>query len=138
MNPGDGRRIIVGDDDLQVVRGCVVQGGVHLAETVQVDPFMSDVAADSVDDQQIRQRDGVVIESHLLVGQNVGDVDQDFHALGLKVHEAAAVDDGQVRLAVDVRTGSIIESGSVKGPKDFFEGFLQFFEPGGDTWSVTA
>ncbi|MGV4988948.1 hypothetical protein ACVB8X_41190 [Streptomyces sp. NRAIS4] len=42
---------------------------------------MADVAADAVDDQKVRQRHGVVMERYMLVGEDVGHVDEDLDTL---------------------------------------------------------
>ncbi|WP_093460191.1 hypothetical protein [Streptomyces melanosporofaciens] len=95
MEAIDGGRVVVGDDDLQAVQmfGChLEQGGVHLAQPFQVDAFVADVAADAVNDQKVGQRVAIVIERHLLVGQGMGHIDEDFNALGLEVAEGSPVD----------------------------------------------
>lgn len=69
------RGVVVGDDDLQPVDvlGCSAQeAGVHLAQALKIDAFVADVAADAVDDQEVRQEDVVVVECHVLVCQDVG------------------------------------------------------------------
>jgi hypothetical protein len=56
----------------------------------------------------------------------------------LQVHEGAAVDDGQVRLAVDVGAGLVVEAWGVEVSESLFEFGVELLQSAGDAGGVVA